>query len=152
LTGVFRNQRKIGFCSIQNLHCKLAWLAQCSILSVFTFLERSVDCSEHKGTTPQGAPPQKGKYNYNKSGTGLQAQEREFIPLIYKGLFASRSKLTQICCNVFSSGASVFGMSKCTLDPPDWKLPRACIHTNGHPRLPPRQRPVHRVCEDQSFL
>jgi len=43
----------------QILHCKVAWLAQCSILSVLTLWERSVDCSEHKGTTPRGAPPQK---------------------------------------------------------------------------------------------
>ena len=36
LTGVFRNQRKIGFCFIQFLHRKVAWLAQSSILSLLT--------------------------------------------------------------------------------------------------------------------
>ena len=33
---MFQNQRKIGFCFIQILHCKVAWLAQSSIFSVLT--------------------------------------------------------------------------------------------------------------------
>ena len=52
LTGVFRNQRKISFYFAQFLHSEVAWEAQSSILSVKLYMNI-------RGTTPQGAPPQK---------------------------------------------------------------------------------------------
>jgi hypothetical protein len=52
LTGVFRNQRKISLYFIQFLHSEVAWEAQSSILSVLTAVNI-------RGTSPQGAPPQK---------------------------------------------------------------------------------------------
>ena len=46
------NQRKTGFYFIQFLHSEVAWEAQSSILSVKFYMNI-------RGTTPQGAPPQK---------------------------------------------------------------------------------------------